>query len=352
MNDYGIVFTAMSWPVISENLLDKVHNHMLNPIMLYKSKDIRSISASTVLVLLILTLPPLGCSHGDDTDGGWGRTPAPTPRFGERENVGMLEFDPIDEASGLAASRRNPGVLWTHNDSGDEPRIFALNEQGKHLGVYSILNATAQDWEDIAVGPGPAEGRQYIYIGETGDNKARYETRTIYRVPEPVVRSDQEPIVSALSGVEAIRYHYPDGKRDAEAIFVDPLTRDIYVTSKREERVAVYRLPWPQDTSGVSTPIKLGTLPLTKVNSGDITPSGREIVLKTYDAIYYWTRGEDQSVWDALQGKARLLPYYPEVQGESFAWRHNEQGYFTLSEEKKRVPAFLYYYPRQPLDGD
>jgi len=147
------------------------------------------------------------------------------PNFLPRVDLGLLESDAINEASGLAASRRNAGVFWVHNDSGDRNRIFALNELGEHLSVYTIAGARNWDWEDIATGPGPDSGRTYIYIGEIGDNKAVYDTKYIYRVPEPRVDPDQAPIDTTLAGVETIPFHYPDGRRDAETLMVDIRSR-------------------------------------------------------------------------------------------------------------------------------
>jgi len=88
---------------------------------------------------------------------------ADDPNFGDRQDLGLIEYDPIDEASGIAASRKNEDVLWTHNDSGDTNRIFAFDTQGRHLGFYIIKGAGNRDWEDMAVGPGPVDGQQYIY---------------------------------------------------------------------------------------------------------------------------------------------------------------------------------------------
>lgn len=107
--------------------------------------------------------------------------------FDPREDLGLLEYNPIDEASGLAASRKNSDVLWTHNDSGDLNRIYGLNTNGKHLGVYTINGVNARDWEDIVVGPGPAAGENYIYIADIGDNNAQYDTKYIYRVLEQML---------------------------------------------------------------------------------------------------------------------------------------------------------------------
>src|SRR5688500_5814903 len=35
--------------------------------------------------------------------------------------LAALEDRRVRESSGLAASRRSPGLIWTHNDSGDGP---------------------------------------------------------------------------------------------------------------------------------------------------------------------------------------------------------------------------------------
>ncbi len=274
------------------------------------------------------------------------RHPPAEISFGDRELAGLLAEDAIDEASGLAVSRLNPGVLWTHNDSGGKPRLFALNEKGEHLGIYELLGARARDWEDMAVGPGPVPGRHYLYVADCGDNKARYDLKTIYRLPEPRLRPDQPPIKSALSGVEAIRYRYPDGPRDAETLIVDPATADIYIVSKREQSVHLYRAAFPQDTDTVITLELLGRLALHDVTAGDVSADANEVLLKNYGAVFYWQRHPDQDLGSALLEKPRRLPYYPEPQGESIAWRADGKGYFTLSEERDGIPAMLYYYPR------
>src|SRR4051794_6987818 len=46
--------------------------------------------------------------------------------------LGRIDSREITESSGLAASRKHPGVFWTHNDSGNGPYIFAITRDG-HL---------------------------------------------------------------------------------------------------------------------------------------------------------------------------------------------------------------------------
>ena len=163
------------------------------------------------------------------------------PEFGNRIDMGMIQSSELVEASGIVKSRKNAHVLWSHNDRNHQNRLFAINTQGKHLGVYRIDGIENRDWEDIAIGPGPVADLDYIYIGEVGDNYSEYDLKYIYRFPEPEVDFHQEPIETTIFNAEKIIFQYPDGNRDSETIMIDPLTKDLYVVSKREfEDIRVY----------------------------------------------------------------------------------------------------------------
>src|SRR5688572_5260550 len=58
----------------------------------------------------------------------------------------------VPEASGLAISRRNHGVLWTHNDSGNEPDLFALDSSGMEQRRVRLPIRT-RDWEALSAAP-------------------------------------------------------------------------------------------------------------------------------------------------------------------------------------------------------
>ena len=132
-----------------------------------------------------------------------------------------------------------------------------------HLGDSNINGVTNRDWEDIAVGPGPINGKQYIYIGEIGDNSAAYNLKYVYRVMEPDVNSSQNPIDTTLLNIQTISFQYPDGRRDAETFNDYPLTKDIYIVSKREDSVRVYLLSYPQSTTQTITAVHVAILNLT-----------------------------------------------------------------------------------------
>jgi len=64
------------------------------------------------------------------------------------QSWGTASPNALTEASGIAASRRNAGVLWTHND-GSRERIFALSTNGALLAGFN-LNENVDDVEDLA----------------------------------------------------------------------------------------------------------------------------------------------------------------------------------------------------------
>src|SRR5512134_1710243 len=79
--------------------------------------------------------------------------------------------DVLRESSGLALSKTQPGVIWSHNDSGDTPTLYAIDLKARLLATVMVDNAVAQDWEDIAAGPCPlGEGGSCLYIADTGNN--------------------------------------------------------------------------------------------------------------------------------------------------------------------------------------
>jgi hypothetical protein len=263
----------------------------------------------------------------------------------KRIDLGLIENDLIKEASGIAASRKNDDVIWIHNDSGGENRLFVMNSKGKHLGIFYLKGAKARDWEDIAVGPGPLEEHDYIYVADIGDNKAKRKTKYIYRIIEPDIIHEKIPIDTVLKDVERIAFQYPDGKRDAETIMVDPISRDIYIVSKRESDVRVYRAEYPQSTKKIITLEYICSLNMTNVTAGDISATGCEILLKTYDNVYYWNRLPGQKLWNILKKvPPKELFYISEPQGEAITWHPNSLGFYTTSEEKDSVEAHLYFY--------
>lgn len=265
--------------------------------------------------------------------------------------AGNVTTPDLVEISGLAASRTQD-VLWAHNDSGDTPRVFAMSLSGEALATYEIRGAEAVDWEDMAIGPGPESGLDYLYLGDIGDNASIRTEIVVYRGPEPTY----DP-ASSLLAIEAERIvlKYPDGAHDAEILLVDPLGGDIYIITKNIAGgpSSIYRAAAPVDPSALivmekflteidfaalapeeAAPPGSGPLPeaLPRVpTGGDISPDGSMIAIRTYGAIWLWQR-EGHSITASFENSPCEAPSEVEMQGEAIAFRADGRGYFTASE--------------------
>jgi len=255
--------------------------------------------------------------------------------------------DVINEASGLVASRNNIGGLWTHNDSGGNPNLYLIDEMGTLRWTVRIEGIENRDWEDIAIGAGPKAGKNYLYIGEIGDNNAVHNKKYLYRIEEPFLNLSFSNKDTIITEVDQLEFIYPDGLRDAETVLISPTNSIFYIISKREPSVRIYMgstaITQPQELK------KVGSLPLTQLVSGDISMDGREVLLKNYDEIYYWRMGDTTTTfvnWITEKNPKQLV-YVREPQGESIAWKTDGSGYFTLSEKEKTQPTLLYFYKRK-----
>ena len=275
------------------------------------------------------------------------------PTFAVVGTCGSVTNADIVEASGLAASRKNANVLYTHNDSGDGARILAISTSGEYLGTYYIGNAPAVDWEDMAIGPGPQSGENYLYIGDIGDNDKVRTSVNVIRVEEPLIAADAAPGVTTLGGEEVFSLVYPDKPHDAETLFVDSVSGDVFVVVKADSgKSPVFRAAAPLSSAGpitleLVTTLQFGTAPLEgdfNATGGDMTPDGAGIAIRTYDSAYFWGRKSGASVAEALAFTPCALPLQDETHGEALTFAANGQGYFTLSEGKSQP---LYFYARK-----
>jgi len=262
--------------------------------------------------------------------------------FSNQINVGLLENKEIDEASGMAFSRKHDGLIYTHNDSGGGRKIFVIDSLGKGFGVFKLKGVWNRDWEDIAVGPGPDKNLSYIYVGEIGDNQARYTNIFIYRIPEP-----EEFIEGMELEPEVLKLSYPDGAKDAETLMIDPISKDIFILSKRDSLNILYKTTQEAFESKEAVLEKVMELPFTMSVAGDISPDGKEILIKNYFTVYFWKRNENETVGEALARDPVILPYKPEPQGEAIAFHPNSKSYFTLSEKRFNIEPVLYRYNRK-----
>lgn len=240
--------------------------------------------------------------------------------FGVVEVLGVVTNPDIIEASGLAQGRINEGILWTHNDSRDGPRLYALGFDGSDLGTFEVGGALAFDWEDIAVGPGPAAEVSYLYVGDIGDNFGiRNGLVTVYRVAEP----DAPPGNGVIPNAVPLPLRYSDGSSpNAEALFVDPIGGGLFLVTRDRELTRVYGAQASSD-GAATMPLDLVVemdLDGESVTAADISWDGSVIAFRGEEAVLMFSRPPGASIAEALEGGACSAPSPEERQGEAIAF--------------------------------
>jgi hypothetical protein len=225
-------------------------------------------------------------------------------------------------------------VLWAHNDSGDTARVFAMTTSGQHLGSFTLNGASATDWEDMAIGPGPVSGKSYLYLGDIGDNNHARASIVVYRVAEPSVNVQQPPgDGQLLANVETFVLTYPDGAHDAEALAVDPASGDIVIVTKEFSGQAGIYVRSASSSSTTLTkrdPIDLGGG--TLVTGASVPADGKAVVLRTYGSVLLFPRPEGAPLDEALRSSFCTGASASEAQGEAVTVTPDGRGYVTISE--------------------
>jgi hypothetical protein len=221
------------------------------------------------------------------------------------------------ESSGVAVSRAYPDVLWSHNDSGDGPYLYATDRRGTDRGRLFVSGASALDWEDMALGPCPlpfllqprvpkSAAATCLYLADTGDNLEVRPFVTVYAIPEPEPPESAGDTLGTTRAAAVLHLRYPDGAHDVEGIYVSPRDTALYLVSKGFKygsAIRVYRVDrrsWsPRDTTADAAVASLvQTLDITPspeagrvVTGAAVRPDGRLVALRTYGEIYLFFPG-------------------------------------------------------------
>lgn len=246
----------------------------------------------------------------------------------ETGTVGTLP-EVIDESSGLIAGMNRSDLLWTHNDSGDRARIFAIDLSGNLVGEIEIENAEAFDWEAIT-----SDRKGRLLIGDIGNNGNQRENLTIYVVPEP------DPKAGRARVERAIRFRYPeqtslpdqaDFNYDAEALFWWKDRLFLLTKHRSDQNTVLYAFPEsaadePLDLIKVSQ-AALGpesrdepfNHPLM-VTDAALSPDQRHLAVLTYAGIVIFAAPDDG--YDFLAHPIKRIDFDTDVtiQCEGLAW--------------------------------
>jgi hypothetical protein len=285
--------------------------------------------------------------------GGVADPTATEPAFEAPDGASLVAIvtDPaLDEISGFAVSRRHPDLLWTHNDSGDAAHIHAVGIDGRRRATLALRGAVHVDYEDIA--SFELDGVAYLMVGDIGDNGGVRRELQLYVLREPDLIADGE---SALAWT--LRFRWPDGPRDSEALAVDPVRGEVLLASKKRVPAELFRLPLRPSGEEVlvAEPIGLFTHisqpteadlrqnPVygryrAQVTGMDLSTDGNRLAVLTYLQAYVYERA-DQESWKQAIRRAPVEVQFPWLaQAEAIAFSVDGRSLWVGTE---RLPAPL-----------
>jgi len=226
----------------------------------------------------------------------------------------------INESSGIVKSRRYPNLFWTHNDSGDTARIFAIREDGKLVAEIAIEGAGNVDWEDIAMGE---DGQ--MYLCDIGNNVARGDSDlAIYLIPEPNPETDK-----GVAVIRAIKFTYEGASQNAEACFF--ASKKLYILTKhRRSLTELYRLD-PLKEEQVAE--KISEYPMGLVTGADVSADGKKLAVLTYMGIHLFDKPKKNDNY--LAGTHKMINFFfGQAEGIAF---FNDSSLLITNEEGQLI---------------
>ncbi len=266
---------------------------------------------------------------GDATAKAQGKNTLPVQWAGDIKIAARLPDDVL-ETSGLA---ERDGVVWTINDSGDGPNLYAL--RGHHLlRKVQVKGARNIDWEDLA------QDDEYLYIADCGNNRARRKQVQIYKVSwAELAQSHSVSVESTLNVSYANQPERPDPKNhnyDCEAITVVGDEIWLFSKNRQDENSWLYRLDKNKRHQVVRGVRSLAVDGL--ITAADYDAKTKRLVLLGYSKrrifgqSFLWVVPVENGI---IWARAKRLTLHPYAQWEAVLWRGQQgDGRLLLSTER------------------
>ncbi|WP_456696758.1 hypothetical protein [Aeromicrobium sp. P5_D10] len=226
--------------------------------------------------------------------------------------VSRMSDPRITESSGLVMSRDHEGLLYTVNDSGNDPLIFAVQlSTGKTVGTAAPDRDFA-DAEALSI-----DNESTLWVADTGDNDRVRSDVALYAFAEPgpgdaVVAAKRYPLV------------YPQGPRDVEALVIDPRNNEKFLLTKGLMGGEVFVLPSRLKPDQPNRVTALDTAVPGMITDAAFTPDGKYVVARNYVKASVL----DATTWESVGSIA--LP--AAAQGETLAMEPGGDSFLVGSE--------------------
>lgn len=260
----------------------------------------------------------------------------------------LVTDERLGEISGIAASRRHPGVFWVHNDGDNAPELYAIDREGRLLATLT-LPVRNVDWEDLAAFE--EDGKAFLLIADVGDNGGLRRELVLRLIEEPAQLVDARVPVH-----RSVRFRWPDGPRDCEAVAVDPSEGAAFLVSKKRVPPELFRVALHPGSTRVQTASRIGRLsgieqpsghdlernPVygryrSQVTAADISPDGRWLAVLNYRRVHVWPRrGVGWGASVSAPPRVFEFPWIPQAEAVTF-----DQDGRSLWISSERLPAPL-----------
>lgn len=270
--------------------------------------------------------------------------------------VSVFSDSRINESSGIVRSIKNKDCFWTHNDSGDSPRIFLVHQDGKTIASVTFKGAKAIDWEDIAIGN--VDGIPKIIAGDIGGNAQKREDVLLYVIDEPEVSVDTDvskPALELTAELDlSLHVTFAGGVTNYESIAYSPADRSVLIVEKAVLGGRLYSVPFPEQKNALATkripnnrsPARvdlfveakeIGFSPVPFATACDVSDDGRSMTVITYNIGFLFHRrdksdGQFQSWSEAMQREPVSFPLPKLKQVEAVCFSADGRSVYLTSE--------------------
>ena len=226
--------------------------------------------------------------------------------------------DEISETSGLLWVNDS---LWTHNDSGNEAKLYCIDTiSGNIIGEKQIVNATNKDWEAISA------DTDFIYIGDFGNNNGDRSDLCIYKLDKAQF-SESNTLIA-----DTINFYYPNQSSfdweshahnfDCEAMIAT--SDSLYLFSKNWENEKTYLYALPKQSGNYAANLKDSLDVGALITDADYNPETGEILLLAYSSnlsasyLYLLKNYPENDFFDGLQMQINLSLVLHQTEAVSF----------------------------------
>jgi hypothetical protein len=269
--------------------------------------------------------------------------PEVEPRPGKR--LCVITDERLAEISGIVATEKGYlAVPDGTSSAGRALQVFELNQRCRVSQRHSFARDPF-DPEDMAVS---RDGT--LWIADTGDNALERDTVALWKIS------------ADRSTATLHRLKYPDAKRDAEAILVQPDGTPVIITKDLDGGgVAQIFVPTGPPQPKQTVPLKkvgelkyaftgtgggpVGGLGQRLVTGAALSADGSRAVVRTYTDAYEYQVSGGNVVSALTKGKPIRTPLPGEPQGEAITYSIDGEYFVTASEASRTGdPPRLYQY--------